>query len=184
MQRTLTECNYSGNFVVEKKIETKHRLNEEITSREVHLIMEDGRSAGKVSTDQAKYLADQYGLDLVELNGSQVPPIVRLLDYNKYRYQQEKQARGGAKVKNELKEVRLSFRIDSHDLETKAKRAKEFLESGSFVRVFMNLRGRENVFPEKGKQTMLGFQQAVGAVIEQPITQEGKRLQMIIKSGK
>ena len=169
---------------MEKKIERKFRLNEEITARQLHLIMEDGRSAGTVSLDQARYLAEQYGLDLVELNGSINPPIIRLLDYNKYRYQQEKQARGATKAKNELKEIRLSFRIGENDLKTKGKRAKEFLDEGNFVRVFMTLRGRENVFPEKAKETLRQFQQSVGAVIEQPIIQEGKKVQMIIKAGK
>ena len=146
--------------------------------------MADGRSAGTVSLDQARYLAAQYELDLVELNGSANPPIVRLLDYNKYRYQQEKQARGTTKSRNELKEVRLSFGINSHDLETKAKRAREFLADGSFVRVFLNLRGRENVFPQKGKQILLDFQSLTDAQTEQPITQEGKKIQMIIKAKK
>lgn len=147
--------------------------------------MEDGRSGGTVSLDQARYLAEQYGLDLVELNGQATPAIVKLLDYNKYRYQQEKHARAAGKPKvNELKEVRLSFSIDDHDLMVKANRAKEFLAQGNFVRVAIQLRGRENVFPEKAKQRLEEFAQTVDAVIEQPVTHLGKKIHLIIKPKK
>jgi len=147
--------------------------------------MDDGRSAGVVSTDQARYLAEQSGLDLVELNANATPPITKLLDYNKYRYQQEKHARGTAKPKtNDLKEVRLSFSIDSHDLMIKAKRAMEFLEEGHFIRVYIQLRGRENMFPDKAKQRLEQFQQTVDAVVEQPVTHLGKRVQIILKPKK
>lgn len=147
--------------------------------------MNDGQSGGTVSLDQARYLAEQYGFDLVELNGQASPIIVKLLDYNKYRYQQEKHARIAGKPKvNELKEVRLSFSIDSHDLEVKANRAKEFLADGHFVRVAIQLRGRENVFPEKAKQRLEEFAQTVDAVIEQPVTHLGKKIHLIIKPKK
>lgn len=170
--------------MLEPKIEKKHRLNTEISARTVHLIMGDGSSAGEVSLDQALYLAQQYGLDLVELNGNLNPPITKLMDYNKYRYQQEKNARGHVKVKNDLKEIRLGFKIDKNDIATKAKRAREFMENGHFVRVFINLRGRENVFPDKAKQTLELFRNELAANLEQPISHEGKKVQMIISLGK
>jgi translation initiation factor IF-3 len=146
--------------------------------------MSDGQSAGSVSLDQARYLAHQYDLDLVEIGSGANPPIVKLLDYNKYRYQQEKHARGVAKVKNELKEMRLSFSINAHDIATKAKRAKEFLDDGNFVRVYINLRGRENAFPDKAKKTLEDFATQVDGQIEQPVNQAGKKIQLIIKSKK
>lgn len=146
--------------------------------------MNDGRSAGTVSLDQARYLAAQHEIDLVEIGPNANPPIVKLLDYNKYRYEQEKHARGTVRIKNELKEVRLSFRINSHDLSTKANRAKEFLEAGHFVRVYINLRGRENVFPEKAKATLEDFVTQVDGEIEQPVNQAGKKIQLIIKPKK
>lgn len=146
--------------------------------------MDDGRSVGVVPLSQAKSLAREKELDLVELNGSVKPPIVKILDFNKYRYQQEKQSRGQSKQNNELKEVRLSFQIGSHDLEVKAKKAREFLEQGNFVRVFINLHGRENVFPDKAKQILLNFSEVVNADLEQPVTHEGKKVQLIIKKRK
>lgn len=159
-------------------------VNEQIVASKVHLIMNDGRSAGVVSIDQARYLAAQHGLDLVEINSSTKEPIVKLLNYNKYRYQQEKQLKGTVKKTNQLKEIRLGFSTDEHDLETKAKKAREFLESGHFVRVYLQMRGRENIFVDKAKQTLLAFQQRVGATIEQPITHLGKKVQLIIKPKK
>lgn len=147
--------------------------------------MSDGQSGGTVSLDQARYLAEQYGIDLVELNAQASPAIVKLLDYNKYRYQQEKHARIAGKPKvNEMKEVRLSFSIDDHDLMVKANRAKEFLDAGHFVRVAIQLRGRENVFPDKAKARLESFAQTVDAVIEQPVTHLGKKIHLIIKPKK
>ena len=146
--------------------------------------MNDGQSAGVVSVDQARYLAEQYGLDLVEMGGNAQVPVVKLLDYNKYRYQQEKHARATPKQKTELKEMRLSFSIDAHDLSTKAGRAKEFLAAGHFVRAYIQLRGRENVFPEKAKQRLEQFREILDAAVEQPVSHVGKRVQIILKPSK
>lgn len=143
--------------------------------------MEDGQSGGTVSLDQARYLSHQYGLDLVEIAPKAQPPVVRLLDYNKFRYEQEKHARQSKKTANQLKEMRLSYAIDSHDLATKAKRAKEFLDQGHFVRAFINLRGRQNVFPDKAKQVLNQFMAEVDGEVEQPVSHVGKRVQLIIK---
>lgn len=146
--------------------------------------MEDGRSAGNVSLDQARYLAAQSDLDLVELNPNANPPIVKLLDYNKYRYQQEKTARGVKQHSTELKEIRLSFSINDHDVAIKANRAKEFLDDGNFVRAYIQLRGRENIFPDKAKQTLIEFGNQIGAEIEKPPSQTGKRIEIIVKPKK
>lgn len=145
--------------------------------------MPDGRSAGTVSTDQAKYLASQYSLDLVLINLNANPPIAKILDYNKFRYQQEKQSRGSKKAV-QLKEMRLSFRINSHDLETKANRARQFLAEGHLVRIFTLLRGRENLFPDKAKEVLQKFYELTGGQWDQPISQIDKRIQGIIKPGK
>lgn len=148
--------------------------------------MEDGRSAGTVTLDQARYLAEQYGLDLVEIAPNAVPPVARILDYNKYRYQQEKHARqtGKTSKSNEMKEIRFGFKTDDHDLSTKAKRAKEFLEDGNFVRVYITLRGRENIFPDKAKAKLELFRNMVEATTEQPPTHIGNKVAIILKSKK
>jgi len=146
--------------------------------------MPDGRTAGNVSIDQAKYLASQYELDLVLINVNASPPIAKILDYNKFRYQQEKQARGTSKKVSQLKEVRLSYRIDPHDLATKANQARKFLEDGHLVRVFIKLRGRENLFPEQAKTGLEKFLELCGGQWEQSITRVDKRIQAVIKPKK
>lgn len=146
--------------------------------------MDDGRSAGTVSLDQARYLAAQSDLDLVEIGPAATPPVAKLLDYNKYRYQQEKHARGHKAKTSELKEIRLGFKTDEHDLATKAKRAQQFLDQGHIVRVYIQLRGRENVFPDKAKQTLDQFRGRVNAETDQPISQVGKRVIIILRKKK
>lgn len=145
--------------------------------------MNDGESRGVISTQDALRLAREFELDLVEIAPKAQPPVAKLLDYNKFRYEQEKKARHAAKSsKNpQLKEVRLSFGIGQHDIETKAKRAKEFLDEGNFIRAYITLRGRENVFPDKAKQTLESFRQVLGAVAEQPVTHVGNKVQVILK---
>lgn len=171
----------------ERKINDRdHRINHEIRVPQVHLVLNNGESRGTVSTQEALRLARESGLDLVEIAPKAVPPVAKILDYNKFRYEQEKKARSSAKAaKNpQLKEVRLSFGIGAHDIETKAKRAKEFLDEGHFIRVFITLRGRENVFPDKAKQTLETFRAATESVVEQPITHVGNKLQVILKPKK
>ena len=148
--------------------------------------MNDGRSAGIVSLEEARHLASGHNLDLVEIDPNSNPPIAKLLDYNKYRYQQEKLARRATSTRknNQLKEMRLSFSIDEHDLETKAKRARQFLSDGHFVRVFIKLRGRENVFPEKARQVLLDFQRRAGGIEEQPVSKVGRKIQLTMKPAK
>ncbi len=146
--------------------------------------MDDGRSAGKVGLDQARYLAAQAELDLVEIGPNASPPVTKLLDFNKYRYQQEKHARGNKTRANDLKEIRLGFKTDDHDLETKAKRAQQFLDQGHIVRVYIQLRGRENVFPDKAKQTLDQFRQRTVSEMDSPITQVGKRIICILRKKK
>ncbi|MEX0594806.1 MAG: translation initiation factor IF-3 [Patescibacteria group bacterium] len=166
------------------KIEKSARINGEISSPEVHLIMDDGRSAGTVSTDQARYLAAQAELDLVEIGAKASPPVAKLLDYNKYKYQQEKHARQSRSKTNEMKEIRLGFKTDEHDIETKAKKAQKFLSDGSIVKVFVVLRGRENIFPDIAKQKLDLFRQQIGAEFDQPPLHIGKRVQCILRKTK
>jgi translation initiation factor IF-3 len=164
----------------------EHRINHEIRTPQVHLILEDGESRGTVPTQEALRLAREAGLDLVEIAPKAIPPVAKLLDYNKFRYEQEKKARQSIKnTRNpQLKEVRLSFRIGTHDMETKAKRAREFMDEGHFIRAVIVLRGRENVFPDKAKERLEEFRSVTDSVIEQPVTHIGNRVQVILKAKK
>ena len=143
--------------------------------------MADVRSVGDVSLDQAMYLASQHELDLVEIGAKATPPVVKLLDYNKYKYQQDKHARQSKTKSNELKEIRLGFKTNEHDIATKARMAKKFLEQGNIVRVFVMLRGRENVFPGKARQKLESFREQIGAEFDQPITHIGKKVLCIFR---
>jgi len=122
-------------------------------------------------------------MDLALININSKPPITKILDVNKLKYQQEKQARLVKKT-SQLKEVRLSFRINEHDLEMKANQARKFLAEGHMVRVFTLLRGRENLFPEKAREGLGKFVELTGSQWDQPPTQVGKRITAIIKPKK
>ncbi len=160
------------------------RVNSEITASQVHLILNDGQSRGTVSINEALQAAHQANLDLVEISPKAEPPVVRVIDYNKFRYEQEKRSRQSAKLaKNpQLKEIRLSYGIGAHDLETKARRAKEFLEAGNFVKVYIQLRGRQNIFPQIARGNLENFQKVLDADLEQEISHIGNRVSLVIKT--
>lgn len=136
-----------------------------------------------VNIDQARFLAYDAGIDLVEINPNANPPVVRMLDFGKYRYEQEKKKRESkAKAKaGELKEIRLSRKIDKHDLETKAKRARGWLEDGDKVRVYLQLMGREMIFAEQSKEIIHQLRDTIGGVYESEPKQMGNRIIAIIK---
>ncbi|HEY1074840.1 MAG TPA: translation initiation factor IF-3 [Patescibacteria group bacterium] len=158
-------------------------MNERINSPEVFLIGPKGEPFGVVSNDQAQFLAFDANIDLVEINPNRVPPIVKMMDYGKYRYEIEKKQRE-SKVKakaSELKEVRLTRKIDKHDLETKAKRAKDWLEHGDKVRVYLQLMGREYMFADAARETINHFRELIDGVFEQAPNQMGNRIIAIIR---
>jgi translation initiation factor IF-3 len=137
--------------------ERKHKINGEVRFPEVRLI---GHEDAKImSSFDASKLADELGLDLILINESQNPPIVRIADYNKFLYDQEKadKERKRNSQKQELKEIQLSCDIHDHDLGTKSKKAKEFLEDSNKVKVVILLKGRQKSMPERGDLVMLKF---------------------------
>jgi translation initiation factor IF-3 len=128
-------------------------------------------------------LAYDSDLDLVEINPNRQPPIVKLIDFGKYRYEIEKKQREAkAKTKGpELKEIRLTRKIDTHDRDTKARRAKEWLNDGDKVRVYLQLMGREFMFADQAKAFLLQFAEDIGGVFEQTPTLFGNRIIAIIR---
>lgn len=131
-------------------------------------------------------MAYDGGYDLVELNPNRNPPVVKMLDYGKYRYELEKKKREARnKTKGpELKEIRLSRKIDKHDLETKARRAKEWLDEGDKVRIYLQLMGREFMFANQAREIIDTFRAMIGGVYEQEPNLLGNRLIAIVrKSG-
>lgn len=165
------------------KIALRQRLNNQITAPEVFLISENGRAYGKVSLDQALFLAYDKGIDLLEINPSIQPPVCKLQDYGKFLYERSKQIqKQRAKQKNsELKEIKLSINIGDHDLKVKEKRALEFINSGDKVKIFMVLRGREMMFKDKVKDVMNRFKDDIGLDFAEPVNYQGNRFSVMLK---
>jgi len=133
---------------------------------------------GEFSTRAALEKAYELGLDLVEINPTNRPPICKIMDYVKYKYdlsKKEKEARINRKD-NELKEIRLTFKIGDHDIEYKAKQAKEFFDSGNQVKISMKLRGRENAFVGEAMKVFDKFSVATGLGYENPPRKFGNQI--------
>lgn len=159
-------------------------INEEIRDPEVRLIDENGAQLGIVAIREAQALADERGLDLVKLAANSVPPVCKLMDYGKYRFdmiKREKEQRKNQKV-IEIKEVRLSATIDLHDMEVKAKAAEKFFADGNKVKVSIRFKGRQITHGDIGLDVMTQFFDMVKgvSVIERPAKQEGRNMFMVL----
>ncbi|HOX40319.1 MAG TPA: translation initiation factor IF-3 [Candidatus Brocadiia bacterium] len=157
-------------------------MNERIRTSQVRLIAEDGTQAGVVSIEDALNKARDAGLDLVEVAPEAAPPVCRILDYGKFKYQLQKKKHGAHHHAPTIKEIRLRVRTEKHDLEVKAKKAKEFIERKDRVVVSMNLWGRERAHPDLAIGVMREFVALVGeaAKIESEPRMEGRRCVMIL----
>lgn len=135
------------------------RINEEIRVREVRLVSDDGEQLGIVPVREALGMAQEKGLDLVEVAPSAQPPVCRLMDYGKYKFEQnkrEKEARKKQKIIS-IKEVKMRPNIEEHDFQVKAKNARKFLSGGDKVKLTIMFRGREITHPELGEKLSLKF---------------------------
>ena len=131
-------------------------INEQIRDKEVRLIGSDGEQLGIMSAREAQKIADDEGLDLVKISPKANPPVCKILDFGKYRYEMEKKQREAKKNQAvvKIKEVRMQPKIEKHDLETKSKAIAEFLADGNKVKVSVRFRGRELAHPEFGKMVL------------------------------
>lgn len=159
-------------------------INEEIRDKEVRLIGESGSQEGVVAIDVAMRMAEEAGLDLVEIAPQAVPPVCKIMDYGKYKFEQgkrEKEQRKNQKV-IDIKEIRLSATIDTHDMEVKAKACKKFLQNGDKVKVSIRFRGRQAKHGDIGLDVMDAFFEMVNenAAIDRPAKQEGRNMFMIL----
>ena len=158
-------------------------INEEIRLKEVRVIGLEGEAIGIMSSDDALKLAYDKGYDLVLMAAQAQPPVCRIMDYGKYRFERDKKEKEVKKKQVvELKEIQLSCRIDTHDFETKARHAQKFLESGNKVRVVMRFKGREMSHMAIGQEIMERFRQScseVGSVDKAPVL-DGRLLSMVI----
>lgn len=159
-------------------------INEQIRDHEIRLVSETGEQMGIVTNDVAQKLAEERGLDLVKIAPQAAPPVCKLMDYGKYRFElgkREKEQRKNQKT-IEIKEVRLSATIDLHDLEVKAKNCNKFLKQGDKVKISIRFRGRQATHGEIGLQVMKDFYELVqeNGVIDRPAKQEGRNMFMIL----
>lgn len=159
-------------------------INEQIRDREVRVIGEDGQQLGIMSAKEAMKLAEEAELDLVKIAPTAKPPVCKIIDYGKYRYEllrKEKEAKKKQKV-IEVKEVRLSPNIDTNDLNTKTSAARKFLEKGNKVKVTLRFRGREMAHMNQSKYILDEFAQNLAdiAVIDKPSKVEGRSMVMFL----
>jgi translation initiation factor IF-3 len=159
-------------------------INEEIRHKEVRLIDDKGSQQGIVALDVAMRMAEEAELDLVEIAPQATPPVCKIMDYGKYRFEQgkrEKEQRKNQKIV-ELKEIRLSATIDVHDMEVKSKACTRFLQNGDKVKVSIRFRGRQARHGDIGLDVMNTFYEMVkdNAAIDRPAKQEGRNMFMIL----
>jgi translation initiation factor IF-3 len=163
------------------------RTNETIKVREVRLVGEDGEQLGIIPTLEALEMAQTKGLDLVEVAPQAKPPVCRILDYGKFKFEQDKKNRESRKKQKlvKLKEVRMQPKIETHDLEFKTKHIAEFLEMGSKVKVTIRFRGRELAHTELGRvvlEKILERLEVPFSVDRRP-AMEGRFMSMILSPG-
>jgi len=160
------------------------RVNERVRAREVRVIDEDGQVVGVMSSAQALAMAREQNVDLVEVSPMATPPVCRLMDYGRFKYEQakkENEARKRQKT-SELKEIRLSPKTDDHDIEVKVRKVEEFLGEGDKVKVVVRFRGREMAHPELGRRLLEQMMADVKniAVVERTPIMEGRMMSMIL----
>jgi translation initiation factor IF-3 len=160
------------------------RINERIRVSEVRLIDEEGHQVGIVPTEQAMERAAEKDLDLVEVAADARPPVARLLDYSKYRYEQEQKAKQARKHQQQInvREIKLRPKIAVHDYETKKGHVERFLRQHDKVKVTIMFRGREQAHPERGRQLLRRLFEDIEdlAVIESEPLQEGRNMSMML----
>lgn len=165
----------------------QYRVNEQIRVREVRIVG-DGIESTVMPTRNALYLAEQKGVDLVEISPNAQPPVCRLIDYSKFLYQQKKHQKEmkAKQVKVDVKEIRFGPQTDDHDYEFKLKHAKGFLTDGDKVKAFVFFKGRSILFKEQGEVLLLRFAADLEdyGKVEQMPQLEGKRMIMFISPKK
>jgi translation initiation factor IF-3 len=169
-------------------ISKEPRVNERIRAREVRLVDPEGGQVGIKSIEEARWLAEQLGLDLVEVAAEAHPPVVRMMDYGKFKYDQSVRAREARKkqTRTVIKEVQFRPKIGTSDFEVKRKRVERFLEEGDKVKVTMRFRGREVTHPDIGREILQRLADHVEEVgtIETPPRLEGRQMTMLLVPSK
>jgi translation initiation factor IF-3 len=159
-------------------------VNEEIFSRTILLIGDDGHKYGPIGIDEARAIAEEKGFDLVEVSPEAKPPVVKLMDYGKYKYEQQKKAAEARKKQKviEIKEIKMRPTIDDHDYDTKMKAMRRFFDEGDKVKVTLRFRGREMAHQNLGMELLNRVHKDVEPVakMEQWPKMEGRQMMMVL----
>ncbi len=168
--------------------EPEIRHNKYIRAREVRLIGHDGQQIGVLDTRDAMRKAQEFGLDLVEISPNATPPVCRIMDYGKHKYELDKKKKDAKKKQSvvKLKEVKFHANVEQHDYDTKMRHMREFLDDGNRVKCTLWFRGRENTHTEIGVELFERVLQDVSDIAhaEQPPKLAGKNLSMLVCPGK
>ena len=160
------------------------QINEQIRDKELRVVDSDGTQLGIMPLKQALELAEQRDLDLVKIAPQAKPPVCKIIDYGKFRFEQSKREKEQRKNQRivEIKEVRLSLNIDTHDFETKKNHALRFIAEGNKVKASIRFRGREMGHPELGQEIMKRFADAMSEVanVEKPAKLDGRTMLMFL----
>lgn len=160
------------------------RVNERIRISPVRLIDEEGEQVGIVATDEARDIAAEAGLDLVEVAPNSRPPVCRIMDYGKYKYEQARKAKEAKKKQHTVtvKEIKLRPKIEEHDYGFKMRHARRFLDDGDKVKFTLRFRGREMTHPELGERVLEKVKEDLGEtiVVESDIRREGRTMTMLV----
>lgn len=163
--------------------EAEHRVNRDIRFYELRVIAPDGTQLGVMSPDEARAKAQAFGMDLVEIVPKARPPVCKIMDYGKFKYERAKKAQANSQSQPTIKEIRLRPKTDDHDLEVKLGRAERFLRGGDKVRLVMRMRGRERAYPARWSARMLEHFKAledIGKITSAP-RQEGRTIAMMVE---
>ena len=174
-----------------QKTEDKVRINEMIRARQVRVVDEEGEQLGIMSPFDARREAEERGLDLVEVAPKAVPPVCRIMDYGKYRYQQSKRAKESKKHQHTVtvKEIKYRPKISEHDFDFKTNHVREFLQAGNKVKVTIMFRGREMAHPEFGRDLLVRVVEGTKDLLqEEPnastVRLEGRNMSIVLSPGK
>ena len=163
-------------------------INEQIRDKEVRVIGEDGEQLGIMSSKEALALAEEAGVDLVKMAPTAKPPVCKIVDYGKFRYEQTRREKEAKKKQHvvEIKEIRMSPNIDTNDLNTKISAAKKFLSKGDRVKVTLRFRGREMAHMQNSKHILDDFAEALSevAVVDKAPKVEGRTMTMFLAEKK
>ncbi len=169
-------------------IKDLYSVNEAIRDKEVRVIGSDGQMIGVMSSQQAQKLADEAELDLVKISPTANPPVCKIMDYSKFKYEQAKRDKENRKNQTvvEVKEIRLSMTIDVGDIAVKTKQCLKFLEAGNKIKVSIRMKGRENARAYQGVKVMQDFFEGLGgkAVQDKKPTTEGRNIIMMLSPAK